>query len=200
MIHAAVRTADIAPEIIMTERDHARLDNLLREHASIRSWKAVVFLTGEMKRARIIADDEIDETVVTLHTRVAFLDDYSDEPTIVTLTLPGERGLYVDAISVLTPPGAALLGLSEGQSITYAAPDGGVKTITVTKVLFQPQAVRTRTVRSLRGFSSTSNNLDAPGEGGHRASGPTDIRGKSDCLRAGRDAIATGGSGRFSSF
>ncbi len=200
MIHAAVRTADIAPAIIMTERDHARLENLLREHASIRSWKAVVFLIGEMKRARIIADDEIDETVVTIHARVAFLDDYGDEPTIVTLTLPGERDLYVDAISVLTPPGAALLGLSEGQSITYAAPDGGVKTITITKVLFQPQAVRTRAVRGLRGLSATLNNLDALSERGNGPRGPMDIRGKSDCLRAGRDVIKTDGSGRLSSF
>jgi hypothetical protein len=82
--------------------------------------------------------------VVTIHSRVAFREDGHGDTTVATLTLPGERGLYQDAMSVLTPTGAALLGLSEGQSITFMAPDGHKKTIAVDKVLYQPQAARAR--------------------------------------------------------
>lgn len=135
------------PDIKITSRDLARLESLLQEHAPIRSWKAVAFLTGEMKRATIIADDEAEPTRVTIGTRVAFREDDRNETTVVTLTLPGARDLYPDAISILTPAGAALIGLSVGQSIPYAAPDGRVKTITVTKVLNQPEVTRTQAKR-----------------------------------------------------
>ncbi len=144
MHRPAVCTVRIAPEIIMTRSDRARLEGLLREHEPIRSWKAVAFLVGEMARARLVDDDEIGPTVVTIHSRVAFREDSDGDAMVATLTLPGERGLYQDAMSVLTASGAALLGLSEGQSITFVAPDGRKRTIAVDKVLYQPQAARAR--------------------------------------------------------
>ncbi|MCC7049880.1 MAG: GreA/GreB family elongation factor [Alphaproteobacteria bacterium] len=143
MDHETLQSTTL-PDIKITKRDIARLERLLQEHSPIRSWKAVAFLTGEMDRATIIADEEADPTLVTIGARAAFRDDDRNETNVATLTLPGTRALYADAISILTPVGAALIGLSVGQSMTYAAPDGRVKTITVTSVLHQPQAARTQ--------------------------------------------------------
>ena len=41
-----------------------------------------------------------------------------------TVTYPGEADFYEDPICVLTPVGAALIGLPEGQSITYSGSRG----------------------------------------------------------------------------
>lgn len=55
---------------------------------------------------------------------------------------PGESGLYDDAISVLMPVGAALVGLTEGKSINYAPRDGKPATISAMPMLYQPEASR----------------------------------------------------------
>jgi len=44
-----------------------------------------------------------------------------------------------DAISILTPIGAALLGLSVGDTIQWPRPDGQLSTVRVLDVLYQPE-------------------------------------------------------------
>lgn len=133
---------DAVDDIMITKWDLGRLDHLLSQHATTWSWKAVEFLVRELMRAKIVDDGEIAPDVVTMRSRVAFSEDDRDLCQIATLAYPGEQEFYDDAISVLSPTGAALIGLSEGQSIAYPAPDGGRRTISVIKVLSQPEATR----------------------------------------------------------
>jgi regulator of nucleoside diphosphate kinase len=93
-------------------------------------------------RATIVDDGAIADNVVTMGSRVEYREQGRSASTVVTLSYPGEREFFDDAISVLTPVGAALLGLSEGQSICYAGPDGCPVTIEVIKVMHQPEASR----------------------------------------------------------
>ena len=130
------------PEIRVTKENLGRLDTMLVDHAPIRSWRAVEFLVRELMRAKIIDPNEIPAQVATMGSRVEYREDGSRIPRVATLAYPGDFRLYEDAISVLTPVGAVLLGLSEGQSMSYPGPDGTPKSITVTKVLYQPEAAR----------------------------------------------------------
>jgi len=57
---------------------------------------------------------------------------------MVTLVYPPRFRAGRFALSILTPLGAALIGLSESQSIEYQAADGEVRRVTVEKVLTQP--------------------------------------------------------------
>ncbi|UDL90441.1 hypothetical protein LGH82_03490 [Mesorhizobium sp. PAMC28654] len=43
---------------------------------------------------------------------------------------------------ITNPRGLALLGLAEGQSITIPAADGGLETLTLHEVVYQPEAAR----------------------------------------------------------
>ena len=52
----------------------------------------------------------------------------------VTLVYPGEADISAGRISVLTPIGAALIGLSSGQSIDWRARDGRVHRLVVQSV------------------------------------------------------------------
>lgn len=143
MIPSICRT-DMMPEIQITRANRQRLNQILADHAPIRSWRAVEFLVGELTRAAIVDDDVTPADVVTMRSRVSFREEGGEATEMVTLTYPGESGLYEDAMSVLTPLGAALLGLSEGQSISYPRPDGGMRTITVVEIRYQPEAARHR--------------------------------------------------------
>jgi regulator of nucleoside diphosphate kinase len=52
----------------------------------------------------------------------------------VTLVYPGEADFARGRVSVLTPIGAALIGLSPGQSIAWTARDGRQHRLTVLSV------------------------------------------------------------------
>jgi regulator of nucleoside diphosphate kinase len=52
----------------------------------------------------------------------------------VELVFPGEADIGAGKISILTPIGTALIGLSEGQSIAWTARDGSERHLTVLKV------------------------------------------------------------------
>jgi regulator of nucleoside diphosphate kinase len=100
------------------------------------------FLVRELIRATIVEDDELPPNTVTMGSKVEFREEGSKTNKVVTLAHPNESEFYDDAISVLSPAGAALIGLSEGQSISYGAPGGLLTTVTVVKVLYQPEANR----------------------------------------------------------
>lgn len=130
------------PEISVTKENLGKLDTMLVDHAPIRAWRAVEFLVRELMRAKIIDRHEIPVQLATMRSRVEYREEHNRIPRVATLAYPGDFRLYEDAISVLTPVGVVLLGLSEGQSMSYPGPDGQPKKITLTKVLYQPEAAQ----------------------------------------------------------
>jgi regulator of nucleoside diphosphate kinase len=130
---------DAQPDIRVTKWDLGRLQHLLSSHATTWSWRAVEFLVRELMRAHIVDEESIPGNIVTMRSRVMISENDGGLDQVVTLAYPSDRDFYNDALSVLTPVGAALIGLSEGQSITYPGPDGRLKTLTVLKILSQPE-------------------------------------------------------------
>ena len=142
MYPAIAMDLNLAPNITVTRRDLGKLNNMIGAYAPIISWKAAGFLLGELRRARIVATDAIPPTTVTINSQVEIRNDDTKEISIVTLVLPNDLALYRDSVSVLTALGTALIGLSNGQSISYIDQDKAKKRITVLKVLYQPEAER----------------------------------------------------------
>ncbi len=130
---------DGQPDIKVTKWDLGRLQHLLGIHATTWSWKAVEFLVRELMRAHIVDEKDVPNDIVTMRSRVAFRVGDSDLDQVATLAYPGDRDYYDDALSVLTPVGAALIGVSEGQSIAYPAPDGRLASLRVVKIMSQPE-------------------------------------------------------------
>lgn len=62
----------------------------------------------------------------------------SREERFITLVLPSEADITRKRISVITPVGIALLGLSAGQSIEWQTRDGRTETLTVLSVNKHP--------------------------------------------------------------
>lgn len=120
------------PPIRVLRDDLEKLENLL--DAMHRSYARVsMFLQQELLRADIV-ERPTRTPFVQLGSRV----DFSDEEGTVhsaTLYMPEEACPHLpDGLSILTPVGCALLGLSPGQSIAYQTVDGRQKRVTVHKV------------------------------------------------------------------
>ena len=132
------------PQIRMTIWDFCKLDSLLASRANERSWKVDALLSRELKRSIVMDDSQIPSDVATMRSRVEFRIKGTGLAQISTLVYPDECHAYDDAISVLTPLGSAILGLSEGQIISYSGPDGTSIAVTMLRVLHQPEAARRR--------------------------------------------------------
>ena len=71
--------------------------------------------------------------VVRMGSTVTFKSDDGNTRTL-KLVYPADESLDEHRISVMTPVGAALIGLAEGQSIRWTARDGKHHRLTVDKV------------------------------------------------------------------
>lgn len=135
----SITNAPSLPEITVTEKDAARLAALIGDFFRIRD-RQVAFLARELDRANIVDPDAIREGIVTMRSLVDFWNGETGRMSGVMLVYPAEASVSENKISVLTPVGTALLGLSEGQCMPYEATDGAIRHLTVHSVLFQPEA------------------------------------------------------------
>jgi len=121
------------PNLAISVRDADRLRNLA-EAAADRYPETAEFLAREVERAEIRAADQSMRGIVAMQSEVTFRDDISDQSRTVTLVYPEEADVAAGRISILTPIGAALIGMSVGTSIEFQTPAGGWRSLTITKV------------------------------------------------------------------
>lgn len=120
------------PAITMARSDHERLVRLAEEFLDRNAAVAEELLT-ELDRARVVADGRIAANVIRMGSTLRFTTD-AGEDRRVTLVYPGEADIAAGKVSVLTPIGAALIGLSAAQSIDWTARDGRTHRLTVESV------------------------------------------------------------------
>lgn len=111
------------PPIVVSSRDFDRLEQLLDSPAHARH-PAAVALMGELHRADVLPPQQMPADVVTMSSTVECRDETSGERHVLTLVYPHAADVDAGRISILTPVGSALLGLSVGQSIDWTVPGG----------------------------------------------------------------------------
>ncbi|UDF03724.1 GreA/GreB family elongation factor [Asticcacaulis sp. AND118] len=89
-------------------------------------------LLEELSRATLRPQAELPADTVRLGDWVTFRTARGTRR--LKLVLPDEADITEGRLSVLTPVGAALIGLSQGQSIAFEAPSGEVERLIVTTV------------------------------------------------------------------
>jgi regulator of nucleoside diphosphate kinase len=126
------------PPVTISVGDYDRLAFLASFGLSNRQDRpAATMLANELIRATVLTPRAIPPFVATMHSRLEFRDDVTWNVRCATLVYPDEDDGEDSSISVLSPEGAALIGLSEGQSITWQAPEGW-RSLTLLRVLDQP--------------------------------------------------------------
>lgn len=91
-------------------------------------------LFGELDRARLVPAGKLPANVVALGRRVVYRDETSGEDRVVVLALPEDADISQQRISLLTPIGVALLGLSEGAEFAWSDRSGATRKLTVLQV------------------------------------------------------------------
>ncbi|ACI92052.1 GreA/GreB family elongation factor [Afipia carboxidovorans OM5] len=122
------------PAIAISARDAGRLRHLA-EVAAGQYPETSEFLAREIERAEIRAADQSMRDIVAMQSEVTFRDDIGGQARTVTLVYPEDADVAAGKISVLTPIGAALIGMQVGKSIEFQTPAGGWRSLTVIKVV-----------------------------------------------------------------
>ena len=118
------------PDIVISTQDYRRLSNLLAVQRH-RFAETAFALQAELNRARIMPI--VPPHVVQMGSTVEFRSDVAPQKP-VTLVFPQEADISAARISILTPIGAALIGLSPGQSIHWETRDGAMRELAVIRV------------------------------------------------------------------
>lgn len=123
----------LKPTVTLAQSEHAQLLVLAARGGGALA-AAAESLMNELERARVVPDATLPADVVRMGSRVQYRTD-RDEILDVTLVYPQEADIAAGRVSVLTPVGAALIGLRTGQSITWESRDARKHVLTVTSVI-----------------------------------------------------------------
>jgi regulator of nucleoside diphosphate kinase len=124
--------AEALPTIVVSKAEYDTLTGLAAAVEEKLPDVASV-LQAEMDRAQVVAAADVPDDAVRMGSTVEFQPD-GGQPRRVTLVFPGDADISAGRISILTPIGTALIGLSPGQSIAWTARDGRRHRLTVTRV------------------------------------------------------------------
>lgn len=125
------------PNICISSRDLERIENLLDSMPVNDDLKER--LLDEMARADIVAPEAIAPSVVTMNSRVTFTVLSTGQAMTRTLVYPKDAEAGSDKISLLTPMGSALLGLTIGQEIEWFIEPNKSMRVRVDFIDYQPE-------------------------------------------------------------
>jgi regulator of nucleoside diphosphate kinase len=91
-------------------------------------------LLEEIERAELHEPQTLPDTAVTIGSQVDFIDERTHQLRTVELVLPALANIAEGRISILTPMGAALYGLTAGASIDWPDLDGHERRIRILRV------------------------------------------------------------------
>jgi regulator of nucleoside diphosphate kinase len=131
---------NLTPEIILGRDEHRQL--LVLALSGTHPEDDADWLLHELERARTVAEEAMPRSVVRMGSTVRYRSSGGGERTI-RLVYPREADISLGRISVMTPVGVALLGVREGQSISYRARDGRRHALTVLEVIDRPEDTAT---------------------------------------------------------
>ncbi|HSS40368.1 MAG TPA: nucleoside diphosphate kinase regulator [Polyangia bacterium] len=125
-------TSGADPDIVVAATDHKRLTGLATALLD-RNPDLADELLAEMERARVVAPDAVPADVVRMGSTVEFRAEDGVRRR-VTLVFPVDADISAGKVSIFTPVGVALIGLSAGQSIAWWGRDGKGHRMTVLAV------------------------------------------------------------------
>ncbi|HEY0326325.1 MAG TPA: nucleoside diphosphate kinase regulator [Allosphingosinicella sp.] len=128
----------LRPPIHMLDRESDLLGDLALQMEQ-RHPVVSAMLLAEIERAEIHSQASLPPDAVTIGSEVEFFDLAHERTHHVQIVMPAEADIAAGRISVLTPIGAGLIGLSEGQSIDWPDLEGRERRIRIVSVRQPPR-------------------------------------------------------------
>ncbi len=126
-------TTEMRPPIAIDANHFARL-SALSSLTSGSMTEVCEYLREELDRARVLPAEKLRPDIVSLGSQVEFRDEQTGKTQEIILVYPLDADIARRRVSVLTPVGAALLGLSVNQTISFRTRTGERRELTVLKV------------------------------------------------------------------
>jgi regulator of nucleoside diphosphate kinase len=135
--------------VLLTDQDALRLRATLAKalFESMTSGEgpaeeALELLATALRSAVAVPPGRVPADVVTMRSRLVLKDVESGRRREVVLVYPEEERSHDGHVSVLSPMGVALLGLSEGALVAWPLPSGHAAVLRVESVRYQPEAAQ----------------------------------------------------------
>lgn len=122
-------------ERTLTRIDYARLTRLASQQHDPDSPVQLLLDNSEQ-----VPSASVPATVITMYTQLLLRGEAEAEPQKVTLCYPADAEPAQGFISVLSPLGASLIGMREGDLAQWRTPLGEERSARIVEVLFQPEA------------------------------------------------------------
>jgi regulator of nucleoside diphosphate kinase len=120
-------------ERLLTELDFARLNQL-------EGGQLPADLEEALAATDLVASRAVPDNVLTMYSQAVIEDPVTLRQHKYTLCYPDDAEPADGFISVLSPLGAALIGLRVGDVAQWTTPDGRAHKARVRELLFQPEA------------------------------------------------------------
>jgi len=130
MTRRLTKSGTVVPPIVIATDEARRLKALANSNMTLFPREAF-FLAREMNRANVVPDNADLGDVVHMGSQVRYCDHKTGDVRDVVLVYPHEAQIALSRLSVLTPVGAALIGLSVGQTIEFQTPAHQTRSLTV---------------------------------------------------------------------
>jgi len=127
-------------ERTLTELDHTRLVKLTRQLRSGAAQHETDDIEDALEMARLVPSRSVSPDIVTMYSQVRLQDSLTGSRYQLTLCYPSDAEPSAGYVSVTSPVGASLLGLSVGATARWVTPSGESRAAEVLAVLFQPEA------------------------------------------------------------
>ena len=129
------------PDICISSRDFERIENLLdvlpQSYSDVKTR-----LFAELGRADVMDSSLMPPDVVTMNSRVTFTVLSTGQEITSTLVYPDDKISQInsgDRLSILSPVGTALLGLSEGSEIEWPVDLNKNTRVRIDAIDYQPE-------------------------------------------------------------
>jgi regulator of nucleoside diphosphate kinase len=119
---------------VVVDREADALFDLALKWQRLHPLSAALLL-DELDRAATVPAEELPSDAVTMRSHVVFVDQTSGERHAVQLVYPGEADMARQRVSILTPIGAALIGMRVGNAIDWPNRHGERRRLEIVEVI-----------------------------------------------------------------
>jgi regulator of nucleoside diphosphate kinase len=125
----------IKEQLLLTKKDYEIILSYLKLGYSKNTFNRqdAEELKAELKKAKLVAEDELPADVVRLNSTVTIRDEKELKAMEVMIVAPEKADIKQRKISVLSPIGTALIGFQKGRKVSWKVP-AGKKTFIILEV------------------------------------------------------------------
>lgn len=125
----------VKEQLLLTKNDYEVIMTYLKNGIAIANFNRhdADELASELRKAKLVANEELPEDVVRLNSLVTIRDEKIKKVMQLRLVTPDKADIKERKISVLSPVGTALIGYRKGNRVSWQVP-AGEKTFTILEV------------------------------------------------------------------